>query len=237
MHEPYSDDPANSGLLLLTPQELERRAKAFMERGFQVCVHAIGDRANTLVLDAIEQAQAETHTAQGRHRLEHAQILRAEDLPRLAKLGVIASMQPTHATSDMPWAEERVGPERIKGAYAWRSVLDSGAVLAFGSDFPIEAPDPIAGIYSARTRQDAEGNPAGGWHPEQKLSGEEALRAFTAGAAYASFAEDDRGRLEPGMQADFTVLSEDPVEAAPAELLKTKVLKTVVAGVEVYSAP
>lgn len=237
LHAPYADDPGNTGLLLLRPEELQQKVDVFMARGFQVCIHAIGDRANTLALDVLERAMAEVPDNAGRHRIEHAQVLRREDVPRLAKLGVVASMQPSHATSDMAWAEARLGPERIRGAYAWRSILDSGAALAFGSDFPIEEPDPLAGIYAARTRQDAEGRPAGGWHPEQRITGEEALYAFTVGAAYASFAEDRRGALRPGMDADFTVLSVDPVEDDPKALLSGKVLKTVVAGVEIYSAP
>jgi predicted amidohydrolase YtcJ len=234
LHAPYSDDPGNSGLLLLPVEELEARAKAFMERGFQVCVHAIGDRANTLALDVLERASAATGTRDGRHRLEHAQIMRVGDIPRLSKLGVVASMQPTHATSDMPWAEARVGPERIRGAYAWRTILDSGAVLAFGSDFPVEEPDPLLGLYAARARQDAQGRPVGGWYASERLTGEEALRAFTVGAAYASFAESERGMLKPGLDADFVVLSVDPVSAPPMELLRGKVLLSVVAGTVVY---
>ncbi|HVE83938.1 MAG TPA: amidohydrolase family protein, partial [Myxococcales bacterium] len=170
-------------------------------------------------------------------RVEHAQVLRLEDIPRLAKAGLVASMQPTHATSDMPWAEQRLGHERAKGAYAWKSVLEAGAPLAFGSDFPIESPAPLWGLYAARTRQDANGKPEGGWFPEQRLSGEQALAAFTTGAAYASFAEGERGRLAPGMEADFTALSVDPVEAPPVEVRNGKVVATVVGGREVFRAP
>jgi predicted amidohydrolase YtcJ len=185
-------------------------------------------------LDVMERESAATGTKDGRHRLEHAQVMSAADITRLSALGVIASMQPTHATSDMPWAEARVGPERIRGAYAWRTILDSGAVLAFGSDFPVEEPDPLPGLYSARTRQDAEGNPPGGWTPSERITGEEALRAFTVGAAYASFAENARGMLREGMDADFVVLSVDPVSAPAPALLKAKVLLNVVAGAVVY---
>lgn len=230
LHAPYSDDPGNEGLLLMSPETLEQKARAFMERGFQVNVHAIGDRANTLVLDALERAAIATHSTARRHRLEHAQVLRPEDIQRLPKLGIVASMQPTHATSDAAWAEQRLGPARARGAYAWRSVLDAGAILAFGSDFPIEAPDPLAGLYAARTRQDANGQPEGGWYPEQRITAEEALRAFTVGAAYASFGERQRGSLAAGMDADFVVLSVDPVEAPPRALLDARVLQTVVAG-------
>lgn len=231
--EPYSDAPGETGLLLLTPEELQARAEAFMSRGFQVNVHAIGDRANDLTLEALRRALAATGNRDGRHRLEHAQIFSPTTLQRMAELGVVASMQPTHATSDMPWAESRLGPERIRRAYAWRGVLAAGVPLAFGSDFPVEEPEPLAGIYAARTRQDARGLPEGGWYPEQRLTGEEALHAFTAGAAFASFSEERLGRLAPGMDADFTVLSVDPVEGEPGTLLGARVHFTVVAGREV----
>lgn len=235
LHEPYSDDPGQSGLLLWDPGELEGRVHAFMERGFQVNIHAIGDRANTLVIWMLEKESARVPGNPGRHRVEHAQVLRLEDIPRMAHAGLIASMQPTHCTSDMPWAEQRLGHERAKGAYAWRSVLDAKVPLAFGSDFPIESPDPRLGLYAARTRQDAKGWPEGGWFPEQRLSGEQALAAFTMGAAYASFAEGERGRLMPGMDADFTALSVDPVDAPPMDVRVAQVLMTVVGGREVFS--
>lgn len=236
MHQPYSDSQKESGLLLMSPETLEQKMEAFMARGFQVNTHAIGDRANTLVLDAIEAATKKTGGGPGRARLEHAQVMRPEDIQRLASLHVIASMQPTHATSDMGWAEARVGASRIKGAYAWRSVLDAGGRLAFGSDFPIEEVSPLLGFYAARTRQDANGKPEGGWYPEQKLTGEETLRAFTVDAAYASFSEDRRGSLKPGMDADFVAFSVDPVSAPPAELLKAQVIVTVVGGKPAYEA-
>ncbi|WNG33169.1 amidohydrolase [Archangium violaceum] len=237
LHEPYSDEPAHRGLLLLKPEEYEARVKAFMSRGFQVATHAIGDRANTLVLETLLRESEATGTRHLRHRVEHAQIMRLEDIQRLGQSGLVASMQPTHATSDMPWAETRVGPKRIQGAYAWKKLKESGAPLALGSDFPVERPDVVLGLYAARTRQDAEGQPASGWYPEQRLSGEEALEGFTVGAAYAAFAENERGRLKPGMDADFVAFSVDPVDASPAELLKAQVKLTVVAGAEVYRAP
>lgn len=230
---PYSDDPDQMGLLLLTREELEHRAAAFMARGFQVSVHAIGDRAADITLDAVAGAMAATGNTGGRHRLEHAQVLSVGALQRMAELGMVASMQPTHATGDMAWAEARLGPERVRRAYAWRSVLEAGVPLAFGSDFPVEEPEPLAGLYAARTRQDARGLPEGGWYPEQRLTGDEALHAFTAGAAFATFDEDRLGRLLPGMEADFTVLGVDPVEAEPRALLGAKVHFTVVAGREV----
>ena len=232
---PYSDDPAESGLLLMSPEALQARAADFMRAGFQVAIHAIGDRANAVALDALVGAAKETGGGPGRHRLEHAQVLSPADLPRLAREDIIASMQPTHATGDMPWAEARLGPERMAGAYAWRSVLQSGARLAFGSDFPVEEPEPLPGFYAARTRQDARGLPAGGFYPAQVLTGEETLRAFTREAAYAAFAEGERGVLREGMAADFAAFSVDPVTCEPAALLTARTLLTVVAGREVYA--
>jgi predicted amidohydrolase YtcJ len=234
LFKPYSDEPKNRGLLLMEEATLENQAAQFMKRGFQVCVHAIGDRANALALDALSAAAKATGA---RNRIEHAQILREEDVPRFAQLGIIASMQPTHATSDMAWAEKRLGPERLRYAYAWKTLLNSGARMAFGSDFPVEDPNPLWGIYSARTRQDHRGRPEGGWNSSERLSGEEALAAFTTGAAYASFSEDQRGMVKEGMDADFVALSVDPIDAEPAQLLDGKVLINVVAGREVFRAP
>jgi predicted amidohydrolase YtcJ len=237
LHAPYSDEPGHTGLLLVAPEVFEARVKAFMARGFQVATHAIGDKANTLVVDAMLRGAEATGTKDGRHRVEHAQVMRLADIDRLGHGGLIASVQPTHATSDMPWAEARVGHARLVGAYAWQRLKASGAVLALGSDFPVERPDVLLGLYAARTRQDAEGRPEGGWLPEQRLSGEEALEGFTVGAAYAAFAEARRGRLQPGMDADFVALDVDPVGDAPAALLKGQALLTVVGGDEAYRAP
>ncbi len=237
LHAPYSDEASHQGLLMLTPEEYEARVRAFLSKGFQVATHAIGDRANTLVLDTLLRAAGPEGVRAGRHRVEHAQVLRLEDIEKLGAHGFIASVQPTHATSDMPWAQTRVGPERIRGAYAWQRLKAAGATLALGSDFPVERPDMLAGLYAARTRQDAAGQPPGGWLPDQRLSGEEALEGFTVGAAYAAFAEKVRGRLQPGMDADFVALSVDPVDAQPADLLTGRVRLTVVAGAEVYRAP
>lgn len=232
LHAPYSDEAGSTGLLLLSLAEFEKRASEFNERGFQVAVHAIGDRANTLSLDVLSKLNPAL-----RHRVEHAQVLTAADVSRFAKSGVIASFQPTHATSDMPWAEARLGPERVKFAYAWRSVIDAGGKVAFGSDFPVEDPNPMLGLYAARTRTDAKGSPPGGWMPEQKVTGDEALAGFTKGAAYAAFAEDRRGVLKEGFDADFVVLPVDPVAGDPSALLEVKVQVTVVGGVDVYRAP
>ena len=231
LEAPYSDEPGQRGLLLITPEVLQEKARAFSERGFQVAVHAIGDRANTLVIDGLSKLPAG-----GRHRVEHAQVLSAGDVGRFAKAGLVASYQPTHATSDMPWAEARVGAERLANAYAWRSVLDTGARVAFGSDFPVEDPNPLWGLYAARTRQDRIGKPEGGWMPKQRVTGDEALAGFTTGAAWASFSEDHRGMLKAGFDADFVVLPVDPVTDAPKSLLDAKVQVTVVDGVDVYRA-
>jgi hypothetical protein len=231
---PYRDDPKTSGLLLLSPEELEARARAFNDAGFQVAIHAIGDRANEAVITLL--GRLETARPGARHRVEHVQVLQAGDAERLAKAHLVASMQPTHATSDMPWAVDRLGPERLLGAYAWRSLLLAGAHLAFGSDFPIEDPNPLWGLYAARTRTDHAGLPEGGWLPEQRLSGQEALEAFTTGAAYAAFAEDRRGQLKEGFDADFVVLPVDPVEGPAKALLDAKVQVTFVRGLDVYRA-
>ncbi|WP_437662451.1 amidohydrolase [Sorangium sp. So ce1182] len=206
--EPYADEPSTSGLLLMDRGALARAARLVADAGFQLAVHAIGDRANRAVLDAFE-ALGPGRAAALRFRVEHAQILSPDDLPRFSALGVIASMQPTHATSDMAWAPARLGAHRLKGAYAWRSLRSSGARLVFGSDFPVEEPSPLLGIHAAVTRQDLSGQPPGGWMPEERLDLDEALLAFTAEPAYASWAEGQRGRIAPGYVADLTVLGRD----------------------------
>ncbi len=235
LEAPYSDEPGTRGLLLMSEATLERKATEFADAGFQVAIHAIGDRANRLVIDLLLKLDARRPHL--RHRVEHAQLLTAALVEKLKGSGLVVSFQPTHATSDMPWAAARVGEERLKYAYAWRSVLDAGVPVAFGSDFPVEKPDVLLGLYAARTRQDLSGQPAGGWRPEQKVSGAEALAGFSSGAAYAEFAEDRRGALKAGYDADFTALSVDPVDGDAAALPKAKVLLTVVDGVDVYRAP
>jgi len=228
---PYSDDPGNSGLMLARPEHLADVATRARAKGFQVNTHAIGDRGVRNVIDAYAQAGVQ---AKDRYRVEHLQVITPTDVPRLVERGIIASMQPTHATSDMPWAERRVGPERVKGAYAWRTVLNAGGRLALGSDFPVEDVNPFFGIYSAVTRQDQEGNPRGGWYPDQRLTLAEAIRGFTSDAAYAAFEEGSRGTIEPGKLADFTIVAGDLYAAPPAELFKTKVRYTVVGGEIVF---
>lgn len=237
MLEPYSDAPQTKGLMTTPEADVYSLTRRALQAGFQVCTHAIGDAANRSVLNAYEQAEKEVPNAHDpRLRIEHAQVLAPEDIPRFAKLGVIASMQPTHATSDMPWAEKRVGLERIKSAYAWRSVKDSGAHLPLSSDFPGETLNPFYGIYAAITRQDPQGNPPGGWHPEQKLTLEEALRGYTIEAAYAEFEENAKGSIEKGKLADFTVIAQDITRITPPEILSIRVLKTIVGGKVVYDA-
>jgi predicted amidohydrolase YtcJ len=223
LFDDYSDEPGRNGLITRPPEEIRSLAEQAISRGYQVCVHAIGDRGNALVLDALEAALKSAPPGDYRPRIEHAQILRIEDIPRFAAGGIIASMQPTHCTSDMPWAEARVGPKRVKGAYAWTSLRNAGARLAFGSDFPVESDNPFLGLYAAVTRQDAEGKPPAGWYPAERLTARQALHAFTAGAAYAAFEERERGALVAGFKADVVILRDDPTKAdGPARLLSMR---------------
>ena len=233
-HEDYSDDKGNRGLFVTEPDELERRAELAMREGYQVCTHAIGDRGIRLTIDAYEKALAAVKPTDPRPRIEHLQCVTPEDVARLKPLGIIASMQPSHATSDMYWAEDRVGPERGKGLYAWRWVLDSGVIIAAGSDFPVDPEKPLIGLHSAVTRQDLKNWPAGGWHPDQKMSFEEALRAYTRGAAYAAYEEDHKGRIAPGYWADLTVIGKDLREIPPEEIPNAGIDFTIVGGSVVY---
>ncbi len=231
LFEPYSDDPGNSGLSLFNPKTLEAVTTEALRHGWQVCTHAIGDKANAQVLDAYAAALKAVPAAKdARLRVEHAQVVRRQDVARFKALGVIASMQPSHASDDLRWAEARLGPARVDGAYAWRWFLDAGVPLAFGSDFPVEIVNPFYGIYAALTRQDRQGQPAGGWHPDQRLTLDETLRAFTAGSAYAGFSESKVGVLKPGMRADLTIIDRDPFQVAPIDLLKARVVLTVIDG-------
>jgi hypothetical protein len=232
----YADAAGNRGLDVTAPEDVERLAAKALRGGFQVWTHAIGDRANRMTLDAYEKSLSKLRPADPRPRIEHAQILAPGDAARFAKLGVIASMQPTHATSDWPWVEARVGKERAKGSYAWRTLLKAGARLAGGSDFPVESEEPLLGIYAAVTRQETTGKPPGGWRMEEALTRAEALRLFTSDNAYAEFAEKRRGRIAPGFDADFTVLDRDVfAPGSPAgEILKARVVMTVVGGEIVY---
>ena len=232
--EPYSDDPNNMGLLLSAPAHIRDVAARGLAAGFQVNTHAIGDRGNRVVLDAYEQALAARPTANHRFRVEHAQVLHSDDLPRFAQLGVIPSMQASHQTSDMYWVGKRLGPTRTLGAYAWRSLLESGVVIPNGSDFPVEAVNPLLSFHAAIARQDARDWPAGGWLPEQRMTREEALKSMTLWPAYAGFQEGELGSLSVGKRADFVVLSQD-IMRVPAELvLATRVRSTWIGGREVY---
>lgn len=232
-HEPYDDDPDNLGLSLIEPEPFRAILRSAHGAGFQVAVHAIGDRASTLAIEAFEELGL---SGDARPRLEHAQIVRPEDVARAARLGVIASMQPTHCTSDMAWLEQRIGCRRLPGASPWRSFLEAGSCLALGSDFPIESPDPRKGLYAAITRQNEQGQPPGGFQPQERITLEQALRGFTEGAAYAAFAESERGRVAPGFRADLTVFERDPFEIETPEILRNPVLQTIVGGRTVFRA-
>ncbi len=233
MLEPYSDDPENRGLPFWTQDQLNAMVAKANGMGFQVGIHAIGDYGNRQALDAFAKIQGGKPSPL-RNRIEHAQIIALEDIPRFAELGVIASMQATHATSDKNMAEDRVGPERIKGGYAWRRLLDSGARLANGSDFPVELSNPFHGLYAAVTRQDRDGEPPGGWYAGQALTRAEALRSFTLDAAYAARQEDRLGSLEPGKCADFIVIDRDYFTVPASEIDDIVVLETWVAGRKVF---
>lgn len=236
MLEEYSDDHGNRGLLVTDPASYEASVRKARGCGVQVATHAIGDRGNRIVLDTYEKVLGDGAGSDHRWRIEHSQIVAQEDIPRFARLGVIASMQPTHATSDMPWAEDRVGPQRILGAYAWQRFLHSGARLALGSDFPVESVDPRLGLYAAVTRQDHDGQPPGGWQPDQRLSAAEAVRGFTADAAWAGRDEKEVGQLAPGLRADFVILDEDPLAVPAAQLDDLHIRSTWVDGQPVYEA-
>ena len=238
LHSPYCDDPDNRGLLLIPAEELARLTEQAVERGFQVCVHAIGDRANTLTLDTFEQTLARhpVEARRARLRVEHAQILAETDIPRFRALGVLPSMQATHCTSDMAWAVERLGPERLKGAYAWRSLLGSGVIIAGGSDFPVESPNPFHGLYAAVARRPRTGDDPG-WQPEQRMTRAEAVRSFTTWNAYASHQEADVGTLTPGKRADLIVCSDDVFACPEAQIKDIRPLLTMVGGEIVHGSP
>jgi predicted amidohydrolase YtcJ len=236
--EPYSDEPGKSGFLTTPEADIHAMTLAAAKAGFQTCIHAIGDRANRVAMDVFERVGKEVPAARAlRQRNEHAQILDAAEIPRFKALDVIASIQPTHCTSDMPWAPARVGPARTaEGAYVWRKLLDAGARLASGSDFPVEEPNPMLGLYAAVTRQDPSGQPPQGWAPDQRLTRAEALRSFTLDAAYAAHAETLTGSLEAGKLADLVMLSHDVMRVEPRDILTTRALLTVVGGKVVFDA-
>jgi len=231
--EPYTDDPGNSGLLMLTKEQIERVAREAAARGFQVNTHAIGDRANRTVLEAYAAVLGGPNDR--RFRIEHAQVVAPGDFERFAKYSVVPSMQATHATSDMRWAEARLGAARVRGAYAWRRFLSLGLIVPNGSDFPVEEPNPLFGFYAAITRQDRAGHPEGGWFPDQRMTREEALKSWTWSGAWAAFEEHQKGLLTPGKLADFVMLSADIMRLPPREIPATRVTMTVVGGEVVYS--
>jgi predicted amidohydrolase YtcJ len=233
MLEPYSDDPENLGLAFVDEGQLAAAISKANGMGFQVGVHAIGDRGNRLVLDTYEVVQNGAPSAL-RNRVEHAQIIALEDIPRFAELGVIASMQPVHATSDMNMAEDRVGPERITGSYGWRKLLDSNAIIASGSDFPVELPNPFHGLHAAVSRQDRNNLPGGGWYADEAMTRAEALRSFTLDAAFAAHQEGRLGSLEPGKWADFIIIDRDYFEIPVDQIDDIRVLETWVAGKRAY---
>jgi len=234
MLAPYSDDATNRGLLLHNPTQLERHMKRAIDHGFQVNVHAIGDEANHLALNYYEKFNQQPNSRALRHRIEHAQIIAVADLPRFKALGVLPSMQPTHATSDMNMAQDRVGEQRIKGAYAWKTLLDDGVRVISGSDFPVEYANPFFGLHAAVTRQDRHNLPETGWQSHQAMSLAQALNSFTLDAAYGAHQEDIIGSLEPGKWADFIVIDLDIFNLAPSQIWQTKVEQTWIAGQLVY---
>ena len=237
MLEPFSDDPTTSGIPTTPAERMDSLIHAAHDAGLQLAIHAIGDGAVRSVLDGIEKSKEALGPKDLRHRIEHAQVIDEADIPRFAELGVIASMQPTHATSDMRWAEERIGRERaVEGAYVWRSLLDAGARIAFGTDFAVEPIEPVQGLYSGVTRQSREepGDPPDGWLPEQRLSLEETLRLYTAGSAYAEFQEADKGTLAEGMLADLVLWDRDLTSIPPEEILVAAPDLTMVGGRIVY---
>lgn len=236
---PYADRPTDDDGkpyvgLAIEPELVRTLAEDGLRRGYQVCTHAIGDRGNRETLDAYAAALRQVPRRDHRFRIEHAQVLALEDIPRFAELGVLPSMQPTHCTSDMRWVEARIGPQRAAGAYAWAKLRRTGVPLPGGSDFPVESHNPFLGIYAAVTRQNTAGQPAGGWHPEERMTREEALRSFTWEAAYAAFEEDRTGSLAPGQLADFVVIDRDIMTCEPLEILGTRVLLTVIGSQKVY---
>lgn len=241
--EPYSDDPENTGLLVTPEEQVRAIFELVHQHGFQINYHAIGDYTNRLALDefaallASEQDASEqqaTWRDDPRHRVEHAQVVQVSDIPRFFELDIIPSMQPTHATSDMNMAENRVGSERIAGAYAWRTFLDQGSLIAAGSDFPVELANPFYGIHAAVTRQDRNNQPVEGWFPEQRMTVAEALRSFTIDAAYSGHFDDVTGSLEPGKWADFIIVDQDPFKIKPEDLWRIRVIHTFVAGEHKY---
>jgi predicted amidohydrolase YtcJ len=234
MFEPFTDNPSSSGLSMMPYEEFEEMVVKADKMGFQIGVHAIGDKGNNRVLNAYEKAQEINGKRDSRYRDEHTQTLIATDIPRFARLGVIPSMQPTHCITDKRFYEKRVGIERCKEAYAWRDLINAGSVPAFGTDYPVEPLNPMEGLYAAVTRKDRLGEEGEGWFPEQKLSMEEAIRYYTIGSAYAQFMEDIKGMIKVGYLADIVIVDKDLLIIPETEIMKTKVDYTIVGGKVVY---
>jgi predicted amidohydrolase YtcJ len=232
--EPYSDDPSTSGIPRLDPEKLKTMAIERDKLGFQLAFHAIGDKANRLALDTFESVARVNPPRDRRDRIEHAQVVASQDMPRFGELHVIASMQPSHETNDSRWAELRLGPERANGAYAWNSLQKAGAKLAFGTDYDVEPINPMLGLYACVTREALAGGPVGGWQPQEKLPLPDCIRAYTSGSAYAEFMDGKKGELKVGEFADFVILSRDLTKVSPKDFLTTDVLQTVVGGRTVY---
>jgi predicted amidohydrolase YtcJ len=233
--EPYADRPDHKGALMKAPEAFESLATKALAGGWQMASHAIGDLGNRTILDAYGLALQRDRVPDHRFRVEHAQIVHLEDIARFTRLQVIASMQPTHATSDMPWVPDRLGPSRLERAYPWRRFLDAGVHLALGSDFPVERADPTHGIHAAVTRTDAEGHPEGGWLPDQCLTLDEAIAGFTSEAAFAAHRESHLGQLREGYQADITCFADDLWSLPAAALRDAKIRATIVRGEVVHT--
>jgi predicted amidohydrolase YtcJ len=236
MFEPFNDNPSTSGLALIQYDEMEKMIITADKMGFQIGVHAIGDKGNNWVLNAYEKAEKVNGKHDSRHRIEHAQTLQPSDIPRFAKLGIIASMQPTHCISDKKFCEKRIGPERAKGAYAWKSLADAGTIIAFGTDYQVEPLNPMEGLYAAVTRKDRLGEDGEGWHPEQKIKMDEAIKFYTLGSAYSQFMEDRKGMIKKGFLADIVIVDKDLLIIPENEIMKTKVDYTITGGKVVYSS-
>jgi predicted amidohydrolase YtcJ len=235
--EDYADEPGNNGLILVPVDELRGIAARALVHGFQLNVHAIGDRGNRVVLDVFEEALTGTPTPDHRWRVEHAQILHRHDMPRFAELGVIPSMQAIHQASDMAWVPDRLGYTRSLGTYAWRSLIDSGVIIPGGSDFPVEPADPLLSFHAAVTRQNTDGWPTGGWFPAERMSRAEALKHMTIWGAHAAFMEDEVGSLTPGKLADIVVFDRDLMEVPAEEIPHAEVVMTIVGGEVVFEGP
>ena len=236
MFEPFNDNPSTSGLALIQYDEMEKMIITADKMGFQIGVHAIGDKGNNWVLNAYEKAEKVNGKHDSRHRIEHAQTLQPSDIPRFAKLGIIASMQPTHCISDKKFCEKRIGPERAKGAYAWKSLADAGTIIAFGTDYQVEPLNPMEGLYAAVTRKDRLGEDGEGWHPEQKIKMDEAIKFYTLGSAYSQFMEDRKGMIKKRFLADIVIVDKDLLTIPENEIMKTKVDYTITGGKVVYAS-